>query len=666
MATTRPARGKKEKLLRLIECPICLNELQDPRLLSCRHTLCYTCVRDYTEKGDYSNQLPCPVCRGVTVLYQGGVDNLPKFFFMNELKEVVTERDDEDDIKSQQQGGPVCFAEDCGQLAVKYCKDGCQFLCQQCFDDHQTFKLTRNHAVIPAIEGEVIIKSKHPPYPPCNRHKHQVLDLFCQTCNLPICNTCSNSSHRGHDCCELEEQADICRTKLDKICKDTDELIHIVERAMDKTKHQVQKAETDINRACDNVKSTFKKMHEKLTEEEEEMLSDLQEARSRAKKTADSTIDSQTMTLARLESLKSCEIKLVDKGSPYDYVTVTESMQRDVEDHYGQQLPGFMWNCQFVNEEIYDLCYSREVEMKVADYSNTYKEIKEVGRICLQNHQESVLGLVVYKDHIYTVHLTNFTVYCFAKDGTLCSKYEHIKENTTQIQGMCLMMDGKTAMLVVSDDTNDALVWIKINEDFTMGYHKLQQLDYTPRGSYDDRGVLMICEEVHHKIHRYSGDGQPLDVITLPDDAIPSYLARYGNGDQYIVVDYENKHVLVINNKGQVKTRYKDEIQGVKLGDPCDVIRDTEGKILITDDSGNRILLLNKEGNKVMQLLQQQRVMDLTCLYIDDDHHRLYVTGKDQDEKQYVFIYDSTEIGSDKHDTTLREIVTRIDLKVKL
>ena len=94
MAAARPAQGKKEKLLRLIECPICLNELQDPRLLSCRHTLCYTCVKDYTEKGNYSDQLPCPVCRGVTVLYQGGVDNLPTFFFMNELKEVVTDQDD--------------------------------------------------------------------------------------------------------------------------------------------------------------------------------------------------------------------------------------------------------------------------------------------------------------------------------------------------------------------------------------------------------------------------------------------------------------------------------------------------------------------------------------------------------------------------------------------
>ena len=89
MASNVTVPVKRQRLMQLIECSVCLNELQDPRMLSCRHALCYTCVKEYTEKNKYDKELSCPVCREMTTLFEGGVDNLPKFFFMNELKEVV-------------------------------------------------------------------------------------------------------------------------------------------------------------------------------------------------------------------------------------------------------------------------------------------------------------------------------------------------------------------------------------------------------------------------------------------------------------------------------------------------------------------------------------------------------------------------------------------------
>ena len=643
-----PVRSQKDKLLRLIECPICLNELQDPRLLSCRHTLCYTCVRDYTEKGNYSNQLPCPVCRGVTDLYQGGVDNLPKFFLMNELKEVVTEQDDEDDSKLQPQGGPVCSAEDCGQPAVKFCKDGCQFLCQQCFGDHQTFKLTRNHEVIPSSEGEAFTKPGSPPFPPCNLHK-QIMDLYCRTCNIPICTTCSVVNHRGHNYCLLKEQATVCKTELEQIHKDTDALIQVVKQAVEKTNQQVLQAEADIDEACGNITSTFKMMHKNLTKEEQIMISDLQEAQRRVRKTGDVTVDSQMITLARLASLRSYQVKLSEKDNDYDYVTVTDSIKRDVEDHYGQQLPGCMWSCQMMKKDrAVVLCPSGMVGIKQTEETirNRMKckqgtgsiELKEAGRIRLHNQQHSVLGLVVYKEHIYAVHLTSFIVYCFTNDGSLCSKYRHYTENKTDIQGMCLMIAGGTDMLVVSDVTDDALVWIEICGDFTMKHLRTQHLDYAPHGSYNDRGDLMISDEKNHRIHCYTGHGQPLGVITLPGYVRPFCIARCDAGDQYVITDYKNSQVVITDGNGRVKTRYKNKIDGVKIIHPCGVITDTEGRIIISDESDrNQVLLLSK-GDRVKTLLHHEHVKQPNQLFLDTDHSRLYVCGEDN-----IFLYNYSQ-----------------------
>ena len=98
--------------------------------------------------------------------------------------------------------------------------------------------------------------------------------LYCRTCDLPICNTCSNSSYQGHDCCDLEEQAEVCKTKLKQIHEDTDGLIKEVKRTINKTKRQLKQAGVDIRGIFDNVKSTFMVMHDKLNKEQKEILSD--------------------------------------------------------------------------------------------------------------------------------------------------------------------------------------------------------------------------------------------------------------------------------------------------------------------------------------------------------------------------------------------------------
>ena len=223
-------------------------------------------MKDHIKKNKYDKELPCPVCREVTTLFEGGVDNLPEFFFMKELKEVAMKAEEVKEDKTQAQGGAVCPTDDCGQPAIKYCKDECQFVCKQCYDEHQSMRITRKHQVITASEGEAFSKFKVPPYPPCHRHKHYIMDLYCRTCNMPVCVTCSQANHQCHDCCDLDEHAVVCMTKLEQIRKDTDGLIEDAKEAIINTKSQLKQAETDIDDSCDNVKCTFKVMHEKLDE----------------------------------------------------------------------------------------------------------------------------------------------------------------------------------------------------------------------------------------------------------------------------------------------------------------------------------------------------------------------------------------------------------------
>ena len=667
MATASGMPDRQQRLLQLIECPICLNELQDPRLLSCQHIYCYKCIKDYHKKGNHGNALPCPQCREGTTLYQGGVDNLPKFFFVNELKEVVMAEDGVSEGTPQKRRCVACSTEDCGQPGVIYCKK-CEFLCQQCYDNHSKARVSKSHQVVTVNEGEAITKSKVPPYPPCHRHKHQLMDLYCCTCNVPICTTCSHGNHSGHTCCELDKQAEVCKTKLEKICEDTDGLIHVVKQAMDKTTRQVKQAEADIDDVCKNVK-------DKLNKEEKKMLSNLQAARRRVKKTGDVTADSQMMILGSLQSLRSCQVKLADKDSPYDHVTVTESMQREVDNHYNNELPGIMWTSQTkrTNELRHqgrvDMAQSMvtenvEINLKVTGTGSVETdkqvEVKEVSRIRLHAQDKfNVSGIVVHHQRVYVVHQKGLIVYCYTPDESLSHKYEHKGGRKASVRGMCLMKDGNTAMLVFSDARSKSLTWIKITDDVTMDHHHTQQLEYRPWGSYVDKGDLMVCDPDNQKIHRYSNDGQTLAVINLPDNVSPRWATRHGDGDQYVVSDGHNYQVVVIDSKGQVKTSYKADVHGVELGWPRDVTTDPHRGVLIADWWNHQVLLLRRTGD-VVKILDQHVTSPFT-LYLDTDHHRLYVSGRDQHDVEHVFIFTHLKGG---RKITMK--ITKLEMKVEI
>ena len=649
------ASNKQERLQRLIECPVCLNELQDPRLLKCRHALCYTCLKDYKVKNEYVKELPCPVCREVTALYKGGVDNLPKFFFMNELKEVVMEEEEIKEQTPQKLGSVVCSTDDCGEVAVNFCTKGCEFLCQECVDEHDNSRRTKSHQVIGVSEGKELMKRNEPPYPPCHRHSHQHMDMYCLKCDQPICNTCSNTVHEGHKRCELERQGVECKKKLEETSKDTDRLINYVKQVMEKTKQQARQAEIDLGDICENVKSTFKAMRDNLDQEEKRMLLDIQNVRRRVQKTVAVTTDSQVMTLATLESMKSCQVKLVDKNRVYDYVTATESIQRDVESHI-TDLPGFMWTCEIIKKSKTDEMIKGRVEMKQSELEQTQEE--EVGRIRLhvQGEANSVLGMVVYKERVYVVHYSCLVIYCYNDDGSLSEKYEHESGAETVVQGMCMMKHENTARLVVSDFTNKALVWITISDGGAMKHHHTQQVDYKPCASYYDRGHLMVCN-VHHKIYRYTDDGQALHVITLPGDVTPRWVTRHGDSDHYVITDLNNHQVAVIDSDGCVKRRYKDDIHGVKLDRPYNITTDKRGRILVVDKVQNHILQISKVG-EVKQLLQDQ-VKEPTCVCLDEEWHKMYVAAKYLDGQRFVFVYDYNVLTGGRKFT---EKITRLDM----
>ena len=412
-------------------------------------------------------------------------------------------------------------------------------------------------------------------------------------------------------------------------------------------------------------------MHEALDKQEQKMLSDIHMAHGRMQKTSDAISNSQMMTLGGLESARSCQVKLTDRNDAYDYVTVTDSIKRDVEKHAGYELQRFKWNSEIVTTPgsgeqsgggRVDIIHSEELE-KVA-------KVKEVSRIPIAKEMcgedNIMMGMVVYKQHVYAVHKNTLLVYCYKPDGSLGDVYRHGGGEERAVRGMSLMMDGETPMLVVSDRNNQSLVWIEVTSDFTMKLHHTQQVDYIPSGSYNNSGNLMVCDPGNHKIHRYRNDGEADKVITLPNDFKPCRLTRHGNRDDYVIINVDielSTQVVMIDKHGQIKTRHKDKIHGVKLRKPWDVISDQHGGILIADIEEHHVLLL-RDGDEVKTFLQKQHMLCPLKMYLDKDYNRLYVFCEDQASGEVcVLVYDYCLLTGDK---TFTEKITQLEMKVEV
>ena len=145
-----------------LNCSICLDIYDDPKLLQCFHTYCRKCliklvVRD--EQGDLS--LTCPICRQATPVPANGVTGLQSAFQTNEFLRI---RDDL--IKKR-------------DMAITL--EG------------------------PKVDATPLTPSTKKIIPNCYEHVDKERELYCETCKELICFKCAikGGKHHSHDYDEI-------------------------------------------------------------------------------------------------------------------------------------------------------------------------------------------------------------------------------------------------------------------------------------------------------------------------------------------------------------------------------------------------------------------------------------------------------------------------------
>ena len=107
-------------------CAICTEPYDDDthqaKFLSCHHTFCSHCLTDLSKKQDNPRVIPCPNCRQLTTIPDGGVAGLQKNFYIENIKEISK--------KTEQQIKNICHKH--GSRLLFFCETCKTVICRDC------------------------------------------------------------------------------------------------------------------------------------------------------------------------------------------------------------------------------------------------------------------------------------------------------------------------------------------------------------------------------------------------------------------------------------------------------------------------------------------------------------------------------------------------------
>ncbi|XP_021339613.1 transcription intermediary factor 1-beta-like, partial [Mizuhopecten yessoensis] len=183
----------------LLECPICLERLRQPKSLPCLHSFCQDClgtyiIKPFSGKIALATSFPCPVCRRmVTPVNQAETkeDWAKQFPNNGVIQELIK-------IKEQSSGPLYCTP--CqtkgnpSNPAKFWCKKMESGFCETCKVDH--------HDII-HIECDILDITRHdsnrpkhnPTVPHCDQHDENMV-WYCEDHKLLGCSICVFEDHR--------------------------------------------------------------------------------------------------------------------------------------------------------------------------------------------------------------------------------------------------------------------------------------------------------------------------------------------------------------------------------------------------------------------------------------------------------------------------------------
>ena len=283
-----------------LKCAVCLELYTDPRVLPCLHSFCLHCLEPLVK----NNTLSCPQCRSKHSVPKDGVSMYPvDLSLLPELGKVKEEK-------------KICGSCTSGDVAVGYCTDCGEFLCEWCRDTcHKRNKVFISHTLVSIEDAPGFPSSTREQHSYCDKHTDHKLEVYCRSCSAVVCSMCMlELAHKNH---KYDFIKNVNEELMAKIKRSTESLkakeeelkmnlifVEALERAVNSRRSQL---ESEINKSYDHCISILQK-------KKEQMLSEVDATFTQGnKKIWSAKNDIETLSL-QLESCKSFSLRYQKQG----------------------------------------------------------------------------------------------------------------------------------------------------------------------------------------------------------------------------------------------------------------------------------------------------------------------------------------------------------------
>ena len=262
----------------VISCHICLETMQDPKVLQCQHSFCCACLQTLVRLNQ-GHAIACPTCRAQTTLPRDGAHKLPSDFKVKKLSELNMAgikrlrsqmeklSVDLDASKAPSQKYNSCSI--CRQKSGWYCKDCRGYLCAACCENHRQTRVFRDHTITAGQGHEQDLCKTHPGNPQ---------EYLCKDCFLVICNFCVIEKHRACDVIQTNEYVKDCHQVIETSLLQLEDIQGEIGR---REKTVDEGAYCQFNRSVseviDQITRAAKERTRRIEEEKERLLSSVQE-----------------------------------------------------------------------------------------------------------------------------------------------------------------------------------------------------------------------------------------------------------------------------------------------------------------------------------------------------------------------------------------------------
>ena len=314
------------------ECPICTEVIVDSKVLPCIHTFCLKCLKEFWKDKKPGDQVPCPLCRTLFNIPDGGLSDLPKNCFVEKLLDVQK-------LSNTDQSLPTCDIcstvkkEVDGVLppAMKHCVDCENNMCEQCASIHLAMKSSKEHRVVNLGELSTLDTSMFYALKQCNQHKDEKIKMYCLDCEVAVCLACFVIKHKGHECSDIGEVTQGLKEQIRKDIEKTSEMFLKVneqsgnlEKVFKDFEHDTKETEDQIVQRGDEIKQLVDKHVQSL-------LQELNEEKTRKLKEFENVKEELQVQKLSLESFMKYSQKVLDKAIPSDIACFATELRTRAE-----------------------------------------------------------------------------------------------------------------------------------------------------------------------------------------------------------------------------------------------------------------------------------------------------------------------------------------------